>query len=52
MVKVKGGTFERGVEQQVVTVPDFYIGKYLVTQAVWQAIMKESPSYFQRQTIP
>ncbi|WP_282776071.1 formylglycine-generating enzyme family protein [Phaeodactylibacter xiamenensis] len=46
MIKVEGGTFKRGEEQQLVTVPGFYIGKYPVTQAVWTAIMKENPSYF------
>jgi formylglycine-generating enzyme required for sulfatase activity len=46
MIKVEGGTFKRGEEQQLVTVPDFYIGKYPVTQAVWTAIMKENPSHF------
>lgn len=29
-----------------VTVSDFYIGKYEVTQAQWKAIMGDNPSYF------
>lgn len=52
MVKVEGGTFKRGKEQQVVTVPDFYIGKYLVTQSVWTVIMKENPSDFKGENHP
>ncbi|MDE6694403.1 MAG: formylglycine-generating enzyme family protein [Bacteroidales bacterium] len=52
MVYVKGGTFEMGaVEEQdsgafdyekpvhSVTLDDFYIGKYEVTQAQWEAVM-------------
>lgn len=52
MVWVEGGTFERGAEKQVVTVPDFYIGKYLVTQAVWKSVMKENPARFRGENRP
>jgi formylglycine-generating enzyme required for sulfatase activity len=31
-----------------VTVPDFYIAKYLVTQGQFAAVMKENPSYFKK----
>jgi len=54
MVRVEGGTFsmgsERGYENEKpvhkVTVPAFQIGKYLVTQAQWQAVMGNNPSHF------
>lgn len=56
MVFVKGGTFRMGdsfgdgnrEEKPVhqVTVSDFYIGKYEVTQAQWVAIMGSNPSHF------
>lgn len=52
MIKVEGGTFERGKEKQVVTVLDFYIGKFPVTQAVWTAILKENPSRFKGENHP
>lgn len=31
---------------------DYYIGKYEVTQALWQAIMGENPSNFKGETLP
>lgn len=51
MVFVKGGTFEMGStdgeddEKHVhsVTLDDFYIGKYEVTQAQWRAVMGSDP---------
>jgi formylglycine-generating enzyme required for sulfatase activity len=59
MIFVKGGTFEMGCtpeqgnncssdEKPVrqVTVNDFYIGKYEVTQAEWETVMNSNPSYF------
>lgn len=59
MIKVEGGTFmmgsdnyrnERPVHQ--VNVPDFFMGKYLVTQAIWEAVMGENPSYFKGHNHP
>ena len=52
MVLVEGGTFSMGSyngdgnERPVheVTVSSFYISKYLVTQAQWQAVMANNPS--------
>jgi formylglycine-generating enzyme len=56
MVFVKGGCFQMGDtfgdggsdEKPVheVCVKDFYIGKYVVTQGQWQAVMGNNPSYF------
>ena len=59
MIFVKGGTFAMGcVSEQdeycskderpvhKVTVNDFYIGKYEVTQSEWNAVMHNNPSYF------
>jgi len=55
-VLVKGGTYEMGDifgdgfpwEQPVhtVTVSDFYIGKYEVTQEQWEKVMGSNPSHF------
>ena len=57
MVKVEGGTFTMGATSEQgndaynnekpthnVTLSDFYIGKYEVTQAQWQAVMGKSVS--------
>jgi formylglycine-generating enzyme required for sulfatase activity len=53
MVFVKGGTFQMGSNESddekpihSVTVNDFYIGKYEVTQKEWRAIMGTNPSHF------
>jgi formylglycine-generating enzyme required for sulfatase activity len=59
MIYVKGGAFAMGCpgergnncyadEKPVhrVTVSDFYIGKYEVTQSEWDAVMEGNPSYF------
>jgi eukaryotic-like serine/threonine-protein kinase len=59
MVSIPGGTFLMGAPnleegssdyqrpQHRVSVPSFYMGKYPVTQAQYQAIMGDNPSYFQ-----
>lgn len=44
MVFVRGGSFE--MDYQKITLSDFYIGKYSVTQAEWQAIIGINPSHF------
>ena len=51
MVHVAGGTFQMGSTSVVdekpvhtVTLSDFYIGKYEVTQEQWQAVMGSNPS--------
>ena len=65
MVYVKGGTFTMGATAEQgsdvndiekpthsVTLSDFYIGKYEVTQAQWKAIMGTTPSYFKGDNLP
>jgi formylglycine-generating enzyme required for sulfatase activity len=57
MVLVKGGTFEmgeKGVSEPVhtVTLSDFEIGKYPVTQKLWQDIMGNNPSHFKGDDLP
>ena len=65
MVFVQGGTFMMGAtpeqgddcydwEKPVheVTVSDFYIGKYVVTQAQWKAVMGNNPSRFEGEKLP
>lgn len=51
MVLIKGGTFqmgEKGVAEPVhsITLSDFEIGKYPVTQKLWREIMDQNPSHF------
>ena len=54
MVKVEGGTFMMGDDNgeddekpaHQVTLSDYYICKYEVTQAEWEAVMGRNPSYF------
>lgn len=59
MVYVAGGTYTMGCTKEQggdcsdwekpaheVSVPSFYMGQYLVTQAQWQAIMGSNPSHF------
>ncbi|MFM8486718.1 MAG: formylglycine-generating enzyme family protein, partial [Bacteroidota bacterium] len=58
MVLVQGGTFTMGCtsEQQdcyddespahKVTLGDYYIGRYEVTQKLWKQVMGDNPSYF------
>ena len=44
MIYVPGGTFHNGTSN--VTVSSFYIGKYEITQAEYQAVIGSNPSYF------
>jgi formylglycine-generating enzyme required for sulfatase activity len=56
MVYVKGGCYQMGdtfgdgrddeLPVHQVCVADFYIGKYVVTQAQWQSVMGSNPSHF------
>ena len=63
MVFVKGGTFimgdvlndyEHSDEKPTysVTLSDFYIGKYEISQAEWVAIMGKNPSYVKGDSLP
>ncbi len=53
MVPIKGGTFTMGSDKgdrdecpHQVTVQDFKIGRYEITQADWREVMGKSPAYF------
>ncbi len=62
MQKIKGGTFtmgspdtEAGSDEKPthrVTLDDFYMGKYEVTQAQWQSVMGNNPSNFKGSNLP
>jgi eukaryotic-like serine/threonine-protein kinase len=64
MVEIPGGTFTMGSPpteaqrredegpQRQVRVPDFFMGKYPVTQAQYQAIMGKNPARFQGERKP
>jgi len=65
MIAVQGGTFTMGSTPEQgrfsqgdekpahqVTVSDFYIGKYEVTQAQWKAVMGTNPSYSVGDNLP
>ena len=65
MVKVEAGTFMMGAtsEQkypyddekpvhQVTLTNDYYMGKYEVTQALWEAVMGSNPSNFKGDNLP
>jgi sulfatase modifying factor 1 len=56
---IKGGSFmmgsnEYGDEKPIheVHIKDFYIGKYLVTQALWEKVMGNNPSHFKGKNRP
>jgi formylglycine-generating enzyme required for sulfatase activity len=63
MLDIKGGTFQMGSpatepergsdeKQHEVTVSDFQMGKYEVTQKQWQTIMDTNPSSFKGDDLP
>ncbi|MDE5099349.1 MAG: SUMF1/EgtB/PvdO family nonheme iron enzyme [Trichodesmium sp. St16_bin4-tuft] len=64
MVKIPRGKFSMGSPeteagrrdtegpQHYVDVPEFFMGKYVVTQAQWQAVMGNNPSYFKGASRP
>ncbi|MCC6463305.1 MAG: formylglycine-generating enzyme family protein [Saprospiraceae bacterium] len=63
MVRIKGGTFTMGSPehedgrfdnevQHQVTIADFEIGRYPVTQQLWQEIMETNPSQFKGDKLP
>ena len=65
MVRVEAGTFTMGATPEmkypfdsekpahkVTLTNDYYIGKYEVTQALWQAVMGNNPSKFKGDNLP
>ncbi|MDE5085686.1 MAG: bifunctional serine/threonine-protein kinase/formylglycine-generating enzyme family protein, partial [Trichodesmium sp. St16_bin2-tuft] len=64
MVKIPGGRFLMGSPeteagrqsregpQHYVDVPEFFMGKYAVTQGQWEAVMGNNPSYFKGASRP
>ncbi|MCF7858227.1 MAG: SUMF1/EgtB/PvdO family nonheme iron enzyme [Candidatus Cloacimonetes bacterium] len=59
MIFVNGGTFQMGSNEEndekpihSVTVSDFYIGKYEVTQKEWKAVMGSNPSNWKGDNLP
>ena len=65
MVKVEAGTFMMGATSemakpysdekpvhQVTLTNDYYMGKYEVTQALWEAVMGSNPSNFKGDNLP
>ena len=65
MVRVEAGTFTMGATAEmkntedsekpthrVTLTNDYYIGKYEVTQALWQAVMGNNPSYSKNYNLP
>ena len=65
MVKVEAGIFMMGATSemqnpeddekpvhQVTLTDDYYMGKYEVTQALWQTVMGSNPSYFKGDNLP
>ena len=65
MVKVEAGTFMMGATSemkdpyddqkpvhQVTLTNDYYMGKYEVPQALWEAVMGSNPSYFKGDNLP
>ena len=65
MVHVEAGTFTMGATpemedpfdlekptHQVTLTNDYYIGKYEVTQALWQVVMGNNPSEFKGESLP
>lgn len=55
LVFVKGGIFintKSNYYGKSITIPDFYIGKYEVTQKEWMEIMESNPSQFKGDNLP
>ncbi|MDJ1178207.1 SUMF1/EgtB/PvdO family nonheme iron enzyme [Roseofilum sp. BLCC_M91] len=59
LVYVEGGTFQMGSTQyddetpvHAVTVPEFRMGKYPITQAQYEAVMGTNPSHFKGENRP
>ncbi|MDO5341751.1 MAG: formylglycine-generating enzyme family protein [Bacteroidia bacterium] len=65
MIAVEGGTFTMGATSEQgsdayddekpthsVTLSDYYIGKFEVTQELWEAVMGSNPSFFNGSNLP
>ncbi|MDO5343107.1 MAG: SUMF1/EgtB/PvdO family nonheme iron enzyme, partial [Bacteroidia bacterium] len=54
MIKVEGGTFTMGEDKEAheVTLSDYYIGEFEVTQELWEAVMGSNPSRFKGSKLP
>jgi formylglycine-generating enzyme required for sulfatase activity len=55
LLLVSGGTFKNpksNYHGKNITVPDFYLGKYEVTQKEWAEVMGSNPSQFQGDNLP
>ncbi len=65
MIAVEGGTFTMGATPEqgsdaesdekpthTVTLSNYYIGETEVTQALWEAVMGNNPSYFKEDNLP
>ncbi len=65
MIPVEGGTFTMGATSEQgsdayddetpthsVTLSDYYIGEFEVTQKLWEAVMGSNPSYFNGDNLP
>lgn len=54
-ILVEGGTFintKSNLYGKNAQIPDFYIGKYEITQKEWEAIMGKNPSTFKGENLP
>lgn len=54
-ILIKGGTFvnkKSNLYGKNATIPDFYLGKYEVTQQEWTDIMRSNPSKFKGDNLP
>ncbi len=52
LVVVQGGSYLFGDSDHKITLPDFYIGQFPVTQALWQAVMGDNPAHFKGKNRP
>lgn len=64
VVRIKGGTFTMGspagekdrldneTSHEVTLTKDFYLGKFMVTQAQYEAVTGKNPSYFKGKQLP
>ncbi len=51
MVPIQGGSFQFGGKLPI-TIKDFHLGKYPVTQAQWKKIMGDNPGHFKGDDLP